>query len=335
MLFDFTHLDGQQFETLCGALLAAEGFKNLMPYAKPGQPDRGVDWIFEAPDGRRFVAQAKLIRKGALATSQLSRAAYDLESGLSLLAAEGAFLMVSANLTNAARDLALSGKITIWDADELSQLLEKHPAVRQAYSALVTSGDVLQDLVDKAAKPRTGSDPTADNLLSRLEKVEPGRRDWRSYEDVCIDILNYAFVPPLRLPKIQVKSEDGLDRRDAIYPITTGNPFWESIKYEFSSRLVVAEFKNYSDPIGQTEVESLQQYLLPKAKRSLGLLCSRYSPSDSALKARRRAWMLAENIILFLSDQDLKDIVSARALDGEPSDLLEAQMDQFFITLSP
>src|ERR1700722_11766133 len=105
MPYDFTHLYWQQFETLCGALLAAEGFKNLMPYSKPGQPDRGVDWIFETSDGKRNIAQAKLIRKGALARSLLSRGVYDLEQGLSLLVAEKAFLMVSVNLTNAAKDL--------------------------------------------------------------------------------------------------------------------------------------------------------------------------------------------------------------------------------------
>ena len=47
----------------------------------------------------------------------------------------------------------------------------------------------------------------------------------------------------------------------------------------------------------QQQVESLQQYLLPKAKRSFGLICSRTAPSESALKARRRAWMVSENII--------------------------------------
>lgn len=77
--------------------------------------------------------------------------------------------------------------------------------------------------------------------------------------------------------------------------------------------MVVAEFKNYAEPISQSEVEWLQQYLLPKAKRAFGLLCSRVSPSEGALKARRRAWMIAENMMLFVSDADLTDIVRARA----------------------
>jgi hypothetical protein len=45
--------------------------------------------------------------------------------------------------------------------------------------------------------------------------------------------------------------------------------------------------------------------------------------------------MTAENIILFLSDGDLADIIRIRASDDDPSSVLEAQMDEFFIALAP
>lgn len=48
--------------------------------------------------------------------------------------------------------------------------------------------------------------------------------------------------------------------------------------------MVVAEFKNHTEKIGPAEVESLQQYLMPEAKRSFGILCSRKGPSPSAIK---------------------------------------------------
>jgi hypothetical protein len=98
---------------------------------------------------------------------------------------------------------------------------------------------------------------------------------------------------------------------------------------------MVAEFKNFSEPIGQSEVESLQQYLLPKAKRSFGLLCSRQKPSDLALRARRRAWMIDENLILFISDDDMKEMVRRRADDDNPAFVLESQLGEFFVHLAP
>jgi hypothetical protein len=64
-----------------------------------------------------------------------------------------------------------------------------------------------------------GDNEIAKQLIQRLEGIEKGRPGWRAYEDACIDILNYVFLPPLRTPRIQSSTEDGLDRRDAIYPI--------------------------------------------------------------------------------------------------------------------
>jgi hypothetical protein len=213
--------------------------------------------------------------------------------------------------------------------------LANHEIVRKRFESIIQADREVEALIRGFEKLDDTSEAQADKLISELDGIPPGRDGWRQYEDICIKILNYAFIPPLRLPRIQSRSDDDLDRRDAVYPIGMGNAFWDSIKYEYSSRMVVAEFKNYVDPVGQGEVESLQQYLLPKAKRAFGLLCSRHPPSDPALKARRRAWMVSENIILFLEDDDLKEIVRIRAEDGDPSFVLEAQIDEFFIHLTP
>ncbi|MBN1139103.1 MAG: restriction endonuclease [Anaerolineae bacterium] len=332
MSYDFTDLDWRQFELLCGALLAAEGFFNLRQFAKPGEPDRGVDWMFDSPNGERWIAQVKAVRRPMTSAVLLRRAVVDLVNGLSLLDAQYALLIVSVPLPRRMKEeLSIGNSVVIWDAELLASLLVKHPVVEHAYSAIASSQNTLEALLEGKTKPsKAGS-----QLIADLHAVRPGREEYRRFEDVCVAILNYAFVPPLRVPRIQTVTEDGLDRRDAIYPIGFGGPFWESIKYEFSSRMIVAEFKNYTEPIGQVGVESLQQYLLPKVKRSFGLLCSRHQPSESALKARRRAWMIADNMILFLSDGDLEEIVRLKDEEKDPSTVLDAQIDEFFITLSP
>jgi hypothetical protein len=258
-----------------------------------------------------------------------------LDRGLALLPAEKAVLILSTPLSPITlQQLNLKENFQIWDGYKLSRMLEAYPAVRNAYSAALSAQQEFKRIIDQS-KPPDEANRQAQELITRLDAVPRGKDGWREYEDVCIDIFNYAFMPPLRPPRIQNWTEDGLDRRDAIYPIGTGGAFWESIKYEHSSRMVVVEFKNYTGPIGQTEVESLGQYLLPKAKRSFGILCSREPPSEPAVKARRRAWMTAENIILFLSDGDLAQMAQIRAEDGDPAEILDAQMDEFFIKLAP
>jgi hypothetical protein len=93
--------------------------------------------------------------------------------------------------------------------------------------------------------------------------------------------------------------------------------------------MVVVEFKNHDGDVGQEEVESLQQYLMPQAKRSFGILCSRDNPSPSAVKARRRAWVMASNLILFLFDLDLEELIRTKASGKDTPRVLESQMDVF------
>lgn len=334
---DFYQLDSQLFERFCGSLLAAEGFRDVQPFASPGQRQRGIDWICVSPDGARTVAQVKAYRHPVTSASMLRNVIYDLVNGLEFVNAQRAILMLSTTLSaRMVEELQIASVyVDIWDEPVLQQLLHKHEIVRRAIDNVIDADRVIDGFIRSSKEQRIIDESHSDSLLAKLDDTQPGKEGWRQFEDTCVEILSYAFVPPLRLPRIQSRTEDNLDRRDAIFPIGTGNAFWDSVKYEYSSRMVIAEFKNYIDPIGQGEVESLQQYLLPKAKRAFGLLCSRQEPSIPAIAARRRAWMLAENIILFLSDGDLKEIVRIRAEDGDPSTVLDAQMDEFFIKLAP
>jgi hypothetical protein len=69
MDFDFNGLDSLQFELLCGSLLAAQGFHHVHQFAKPGQPDRGIDWVFEGPSGELWIAQVKHLRRALTASA--------------------------------------------------------------------------------------------------------------------------------------------------------------------------------------------------------------------------------------------------------------------------
>ena len=72
-----------------------------------------------------------------------------------------------------------------------------------------------------------------------------------------------------------------------------------------------------------------------KAMRTVGLLVTRRPASSSALLARRRCWIESDKLILFLSDDDLAEIVLARSRDEDPGELLDAQLDSFLTSLVP
>jgi WD40 repeat protein len=208
-----------------------------------------------------------------------------------------------------------------------------HP--QEVLSSLTIEKACTNESINPINENETIQDNHSAKLLENLLQIPPGREHWRQYEDICIKILNYAFIPPLLLPKIQFKSEDGLDRLDAIYPISSGDPIWGRIQIQFKTRYVVTEFKNYVNPPDQKAVESLSQYLYIPGLRSFGILCSRKKASDSALKARRRAWLDANKLIVMLCDQDMQEILSLKANDQNPAQVIDSQIDDFFMHLCP
>ncbi len=67
------------------------------------------------------------------------------------------------------------------------------------------------------------------DLIKRLEACPVGNAGWSEFEDTCIEILTFLFVPPLSKPKIQPRTLSGVQRRDAIFPnrnISGGGNNW-------------------------------------------------------------------------------------------------------------
>lgn len=179
--------------------------------------------------------------------------------------AERALLVVNIDFPPVALEkIAKFSDITIWDASMLRDVMTRHP-----HAAEVSAFDQPSAIWPTRREPLSNR---AADLRTALEAQPCGDRGWRNYEDLCVQILNFLFVPPLGVPRLQMRSDDGLDRRDAIYKIGHGEPIWDSIKAECRTRFLVAEFKNSCNAPTQRDVESLQQYLFGGALRSFGCI---------------------------------------------------------------
>lgn len=328
---NFANLSWEQFELLCARLLQAEGFSLL---AHSGRSrDIGVDFLVSPPGGgQKWVVEWKLTHRPVAATPIIRKGVQQLLAAQELLGADRLLLIISADLPASLADwIGKQGYFHLWDRTVLLELLEKHFYIRAEFEALIDSQQKIQE---KVFDPLS-QDRRARELIERLAALNPGQDSWREYEDLCVDILNHVFIPPLRTPRIQTRSEDGLDRRDAIYTIDNGHVFWDNLKNECRTRILVAEFKNHQSTPSQKEIESIQQYLFTKAMRSFGILCARQPPDESALKARRRAWMEFDKLVVFLADQDLQEILLLKAAGDDPTEVINSQLDDFFIRLCP
>lgn len=316
---------------MVGRLLLAEGFHVQIPPSRG--LDVGVDIFAIDPISREtWAVQIKHFRRLRVHSGSMLRAVASQLIASQLIAdAKRSLLVVNVDfpasaLLTVARFGDITGGITIWDASTLRDMMARHP-----HAAEVSPLDQTFAIWPTQRKPLS---KRAVELRTALEGLPCGDKGWRDCEDLCVQILNFLFVPPLGVPRLQMRSDDGLDRRDAIYKIGHGDPIWDSIKAECRTRFLVAEFKNSCSAPTQRDVESLQQYLFAGALRSFGCLCSRKKASESAVLARRRAWSESMKLIVLLTDDDLSEMLEMKVASERPAELIDAQVDDFLMLFS-
>lgn len=324
---DVKKLNWEAFETLVTRLLLASG-NVILEQSRPGMS--GPDLVLRSPAGNNILVEVKHFTKQVtLPTALVRKITHDLERYSKLENVDHLLLVTSNELSKAAlEEISKYKNIQVLGPSWILESLRKNPKIEREFSSLIEAIDQIEAPIndDKEA-------PSENSLITELKNLPPGRGHWREFEDLCVKILNYLFLNPLAPPIIQSRTEDGLDIRDAIYPIRLGNSHWDTLRNECRSRFMVAEFKNYTDPPGQREVESIQQYLYPKAMRSFGVLCARQAASDPAVKQRRRAWVESEKLIVMLCDVDLIEMIQLKDSGEEPFEVIDAQLEEFFSVL--
>lgn len=176
----------------------------------------------------------------------------------------------------------------------------------------------------KVAKSENAN-PSAALLRQRLDKCPKGKEGWAEYEDIGEDIFKYLFADEFRHFKCdpQSKTEDGIARRDLIVPNTykTSPCFWEQMKEDFKAKMIIVDFKNYSKPLNTDEFYSVSKYFSNKVGY-FAIIFSRNGLDASAIKKQSK--MLGENeLILCLTDADIKDLIDCKERNQNPTDILE------------
>jgi hypothetical protein len=171
------------------------------------------------------------------------------------------------------------------------------------------------------------------SLRHRLENCPAGMAGWREFENVCIDTLKYLFVPPLKEPIIQPRTYSGIDRRDAVFPnrnIEAVNN-WGHLYKELNARMILFEFKNYDkESIGKEETNQTRNYLTKPMGR-LGIICCNRIPNNSAHIKRNSIFSEEGKVILFLTPNNLKEMLFIKERGEDPSDLILDMVERFYL----
>ena len=109
------------------------------------------------------------------------------------------------------------------------------------------------------------------------------------------------------------------------------NTNWGRLYTELGARMVLFEFKNYKETeIGKEETNQTRNYLTrPMGK--LAILCCNKIPNDAAHKKRNSVFSEEGKVILFVTVDDLEEMLFIKDRGDDPSDFVMDLVERFYI----
>ena len=175
----------------------------------------------------------------------------------------------------------------------------------------------------------------ADDLLRRLKSVRPGRIHASEYEILCVDIIEYLFGEVLWKLTRHEESNKGLYQFDAVARIKDNSEktFWNLIEDKFNTKYIVFEFKNYKEPISQTQIYTTEKYLYFKALRCVAIVFSRKGANNNALWAANGCLRENGKLILVFDNKEIKMMINDKKAGKDPSEYLMEKLDKLLLKL--
>lgn len=230
-----------------------------------------------------------------------------------------ALIITTSELTHAAAEFVDGAKkytpIVVWDYPVLSRMVNQRPWLAAQFSWFTRGSKVRSEVT-------YGS-----QLADRLRKCQPGKRDWKAYEDLMVDILKFLFVPPLGSPRVQSRTVDSLDVRDALFPNKADSGFWLQMRQNWGCHFALFEFKNLRAGIGADEVDQVRLYTQRKSIGRLAFVVGRHPARKPAKDAVRAAYQYSDLMVVLIDDTHVEAMIRLKG-DGEnPTMILDDLID--------
>jgi hypothetical protein len=250
--------------------------------------------------------------------------------------------------------------VTVWDAKTLFVLAFDFPELYYDLEALLTSAfnephdlSIIDKNSDEGSKEKilsklkkapkntintVSKENKGANLYKELEILKSGKGDAHKYENKCTEILKYLFEnkTDLSLWNEQPVTDDKLHKFDLLCRINTSEKsnFWTELAYDFHTRYVLFEFKNYTDKIKQGQVYTTEKYLFLTALRSVAFIIAKNGADDNAIKAAKGALKEAGKLIVILTNDDINKMLIRNDNGDEPEIILRDKIDNILIELT-
>ncbi|MBN9545444.1 MAG: hypothetical protein J0I19_08220 [Alphaproteobacteria bacterium] len=156
-------------------------------------------------------------------------------------------------------------------------------------------------------------------LIATLAQIPSGRRNATSYHHLITGILTHIFDPDLISPALEYEIDFGRKRIDLTFLNTAEAGFFKDRKDDpyTLSREVIVECKNYTDDIGNPEIDQLCGRFDPRRGRFGLILCRAIEDPELVVRRCRDVFQAQRGLVLVLSDPDLEGLLRAPSLNRE------------------
>ena len=285
----------------------------------------------------RTIVELKLHRSEQVPLSLVRNAFFQLDHWIKKLGADEGILVVPQRLADSKYAGVRPDHVQLWDLDRLIAETNPQPGLASQLAELLRA---LRFGADKQPQeqpelaeelPPLGA---GTELANRLEELSPGRKDGAAheFERLCEDALRLLFGRDLLGWRRQSNIENGFQRVDLIACLQpTKSAFWTTLAFDFRTRYVVFEFKNYTNEISQDQVYATEKYLFTTALRAVAIIIARKGANNSADRAMRGALREQGKLIICLSMNEFCELLRGFDVGNSPEELLVSRLDNLLM----
>lgn len=172
----------------------------------------------------------------------------------------------------------------------------------------------------------------------QLHDCGTGQESFSEYEKIGQDIIEYLFGEAFSSMVSQHKTKDEYFRMDLICTLKGEfegiKSFWKMIAHYYNSHFVVFEFKNCENFLQQNLIYTTEKYLFNAALRNVAIIVSRKGFSKGAYFAACGCLKESGKLIIDISDEDLINMLDAKANGSEPTDYLVKKLEDLLMSIS-
>ena len=171
-------------------------------------------------------------------------------------------------------------------------------------------------------------------LIDDLRTCRDGKDDWRLYQAIVGEVLEYLFTPALDRPISELPDMPRANRRDFILPNYATDGFWASMRAMYKADYVVVDAKNSGKKLKKSDVLQVANYLKPRGVGLFGIIICRHGAGETGCQVSlREEWQQHGKLILILNDDDIETMLVAKFERREPEDLVKLKIQQFRLSM--